>query len=50
MLIAHRIALNPNKEQALYFARAAGTARVAYNWALHHWKEQWGTRGEVDEN
>jgi hypothetical protein len=39
-LIAHRIALNPNKEQVQYFARAAGTARVAYNWALAQWKEQ----------
>ena len=34
MLIAHRIALDPNNVQATYFARAAGTARFAYNWAL----------------
>jgi len=40
MLIAHRIALNPNKAQALYLARAAGTARFAYNWALAEWKRQ----------
>lgn len=40
MLIAHRIALNPNREQALYSARAAGVARFAYNWALAEWKRQ----------
>lgn len=40
MLIAHRIALNPNKAQEAYFARAAGTARFAYNWALAEWKRQ----------
>ena len=40
MLIGHRIALNPNKEQVLYFERAAGTARFAYNWALNEWKKQ----------
>ncbi|MGA7748665.1 MAG: RNA-guided endonuclease TnpB family protein [Gallionella sp.] len=40
MLIAHRIALNPNKAQALYLARAAGTARFAFNWALGEWKRQ----------
>ena len=34
MLISHRIALDPNDAQATYFARAAGTARFAYNWAL----------------
>ncbi len=34
MLMAHKIALNPNNTQATYFARAAGTARFAYNWAL----------------
>jgi len=41
MLIAHRIALDPNDVQATYFARAAGTARFAYNWALAEWKRQY---------
>jgi len=41
MLIAHRIALNPNNVQATYLARAAGTARFAYNWALAEWKRQY---------
>ncbi|MBD3892925.1 RNA-guided endonuclease TnpB family protein [Hydrogenophaga sp.] len=41
MLIAHRIALDPNNVQATYFARAAGTARFAYNWALAEWQRQY---------
>lgn len=44
MLIAHRIALDPNNAQATYFARASGTARVAYNWALAEWKRQYAAR------
>ena len=31
MLIAHKIALDPTNVQATYLARAAGTARFAYN-------------------
>ena len=41
MLIAHKIALDPNNVQATYFARAAGTARFAYNWALAEWQRQY---------
>lgn len=41
MLIAHRIALDPNNAQATYLARASGTARFAYNWALAEWKRQY---------
>lgn len=41
MLIAHRIALDPNNVHATYFARAAGTARFAYNWALAEWQRQY---------
>jgi putative transposase len=41
MLIAHRIALDPNNKQRRYFARAAGTARFAYNSALSEWKAQY---------
>src|SRR5215471_3634537 len=41
MLLAHKIALDPNAEQRLYFARAAGTARFAWNWALGEWKRQY---------
>ncbi len=40
MLAAHRIRLAPNNAQATYLARAAGTARFAYNWALAEWQKQ----------
>lgn len=39
MLLAHKIRLTPNNAQATYFAKAAGTARFAYNWALARWQE-----------
>lgn len=41
MIIAHKIALDPNNEQKTYFARAAGVARFAYNWALTEWKRHY---------
>ena len=41
MLMAHKIAQNPNNTQATYFARASGTARFAYNWALAEWQRQY---------
>ena len=41
MLIAHRVALDLNNVQTAYMARAAGTARFAYNWALAEWKRQY---------
>jgi putative transposase len=41
VLIAHRIALDPNNVQATYLAKAAGVARFAYNWALAEWKRQY---------
>jgi len=41
MMLAHRIALDPNNVQATYLARAAGTTRFAYNWALAQWKQQY---------
>ena len=41
MLIAHKICLKTNNAQATYFARAAGTARFAYNWALAEWGKQY---------
>ena len=40
MLMAHKIALDLNNTQATYMARAAGTARFAYNWALAEWQRQ----------
>jgi len=41
MIVAHKIALDPNNVQATYFAKAAGTARFAYNWALAEWQRQY---------
>jgi putative transposase len=41
MLIAHRIALDPNNQQATYLKKACGVARFAYNWALAEWKRQY---------
>ncbi len=41
MLITHKTALDPNNVQATYLARASGTARFAYNWALAEWQRQY---------
>ncbi|AJF08104.1 RNA-guided endonuclease InsQ/TnpB family protein [Geoalkalibacter subterraneus] len=41
MIVAHKIALAPNNKQGTYFAKAAGTARFAYNWALVEWQRQY---------
>ena len=40
MITVHKIALDPNNKQRTYFARAAGVARFAYNWALAEWQRQ----------
>lgn len=36
---SHVIRLNTTPEQEVYFRKACGVARHAYNWALAHWKE-----------
>lgn len=41
MILSHKIALDPNNTQRTYFAKAAGTARFAYNWALAEWQAQY---------
>lgn len=41
MLISHKIALDLNNIQTSYMAKAAGTARFAYNWALAEWNRQY---------
>ena len=41
MILAHKIALDPNDKQRSYFMRASGTARFAYNWALGEWRRQY---------
>ena len=44
MLIAHRVELDPTDRQRTAFARAAGTARFAYNWALAEWRRRHAAR------
>ena len=39
--LAFRTKLDPTKEQAEYFARASGTARLVFNWGLGQWKKQY---------
>ena len=41
MLRVHKIKLDPNQEQEVYFRKASGVARHAYNWALATWKRQY---------
>jgi putative transposase len=41
MIKAHRIRLHPTPEQAVYFAKAAGTSRFVWNWALAEWNRQY---------
>ncbi|MGH7756494.1 MAG: RNA-guided endonuclease InsQ/TnpB family protein, partial [Vulcanimicrobiaceae bacterium] len=40
MILAHRIRLVPTVAQEVYFTRACGVARFAYNWALAEWRRQ----------
>ena len=49
MMVAHKIALDPNNKQRSYFARASGAARFAYNWALGEWKRQYRAGGKPSE-
>src|SRR5258707_12157094 len=42
MIKAHKIRLHPTPEQAVYFAKAAGTSRFVWNWALAEWNRQYG--------
>src|SRR5260370_4520401 len=46
MIKAHKIRLHPTPEQVVYFAKAAGTARFVWNWALAEWNRQY----EAGEN
>lgn len=39
--LAHKIELNPTNIQRGYFARACGTARFTWNWALAEWNRQY---------
>jgi len=41
MILAHKIALDPNDGKETYVRKAAGTARFADNWALSEWQRQY---------
>lgn len=43
---AHKIKLQPTKAQEHYFARACGTARFAFNWALVEWQKEYEAGGK----
>lgn len=40
-ILAHKIALDPSPTQRVALAKAAGCARVAYNWGLAEWTRQY---------
>ncbi len=46
MIKAHKIRLHPTLEQANSFAKAAGTARFCFNWALAEWKHEYEAGGK----
>ena len=46
MIKAHKIRLHPTDSQAVYFAKAAGTARFVWNWALAEWNRQYEAGGK----
>jgi putative transposase len=46
MIKAHKIRLHPTDSQASYFAKAAGTSRFVWNWALAEWNRHY----EAGEN
>ena len=43
MIKAHKIRLHPTPEQAVYFAKAAGTSRCVWTWALAEWNRHYET-------
>ncbi len=46
MIRAHKIRLHPTEEQKHYFAKATGTARFVWNWALSEWNRQYQAGGK----
>ena len=46
MILTHQIALDLTDAEQNYCARAAGTARFTYNWALAEWKRQYAAGGK----
>jgi putative transposase len=46
MIKADKIRLHPTTEEAIYFAKAAGTARFTFNWARAEWQRQYEAGGK----
>jgi putative transposase len=49
VILVHKVELNPNVAQRIYFARACGIARHAWNWALAEWQAQYKAGGKPNE-
>ena len=45
-LLAHVIALRPTPAQITLFRKAAGCARLAYNWGLERWRREYEAGGK----
>lgn len=41
IVVSHKIRLTPNNKQKTYFKKAFGCARLAYNWGLRKWKDDY---------
>ncbi len=50
VILAHRIRLVTTTEQELYFRRACGVARFAYNWALAEWQRRYAAGEKPSES
>lgn len=46
MILAHKIRIDATYAQAKYFAQAAGTSRLVWNWALAEWNSQYKAGGK----
>lgn len=46
MILAHKIQLDPTARQVRAFARACGTARYTWNWALDAWETHYQQTGK----
>lgn len=50
MILAHKIALRPNKAQSQMLKKACGVARFAYNWALARWNDYYKADLKININ
>jgi putative transposase len=46
--LTHKIRLDPTCKQHVYFRKACGTARFAWNWALAKWEEKYKAGQKVN--